>query len=220
VFFLINPKKRVAVKKFNVEEKILKKSVDLFFKHGFVKASIRDIVRAVDISNSTVYIYFKNKDEILYKIIVDVGSDLLKELQDVIEQNNDPVGCLREMIFKQICFSLDKYKKMKIYLEEQYQLPPYLRKRALKQHRQIYDLYFGKISELEEKDLLYSADKTVITFGIFAMMNWIYRWFNPNGRLSIEEVARETTDMFFRGNLKMEREPGVTFNNHLNKEGN
>lgn len=179
--------------------------MDLFYRHGFVKASIRDIVKAVDISNSTVYIYFKNKDEILYKIIVGVGVDLLDALQEVIEQCGEPVACLREMIFSQICFSTHEYKKMKIYLEEQYQLPPYLRKKALKQHRQIYDLYFGKISELEEKGLLYPSDKTVVTFGIFAMMNWIYRWYKPNGRLSIEEVARGTIDMFFRGTVRGEK---------------
>ena len=41
-------------KKFDVEEKILEKSLDLFYKHGFVKASIRDIVKAVGITNSEV----------------------------------------------------------------------------------------------------------------------------------------------------------------------
>jgi AcrR family transcriptional regulator len=30
-------------RKFDVEEKILEKSIALFYKHGFVKASIRDI---------------------------------------------------------------------------------------------------------------------------------------------------------------------------------
>jgi AcrR family transcriptional regulator len=190
------------VKRFNVEEKILKKSVDLFYKHGFVKASIRDIVRAVGISNSSVYIYFKNKDEILYKIIVGVGADLLEELQAVIDQYHDPAECLKEMIFRQICFSINEHKKMKIYLEEQYQLPPYLRRKALRQHREMYDLYYKKISELEARDLLCPVDKTVITFGIFAMINWIYRWFKRNGRLSIEEVARDTIELFFRGTLK------------------
>ena len=52
---------------------IIEKATDLFYRHGFVKASIRDIVKAVGITNSTVYIHFKNKDEILYCIIEDIG---------------------------------------------------------------------------------------------------------------------------------------------------
>ena len=178
------------------------KAVDLFHRHGFVKASIRDIVKAVGISNSSVYIYFKNKDEILFRIIVDVGADLLEELRNVASSHDDPVECLREMIFRQILFSINKHKKMKIYLEEQYLLPPKLRDKALKQHRQIYDLYVSKVREMGEKGLLYPVDTTVATFGIFAMINWIYRWFNTEGRLSIEEIARGTVDMFFRSILR------------------
>jgi len=192
-------------KKFNVQERVLEKSIDLFYKHGFVKASIRDIVKAVGITNSTVYLYFKNKNEILFNIIFNIGAELLRELQTVIEKQDDPIECLRAMIFRQVCFSTetDNWKKVKIFLEEQYQLPHYLRKKALEQHRQIYDLYYSRICEIEKSGLLNEkVDKTAITFGIFAMMNWVYRWFNPEGRLTIDEVAKNVIDVFFRGVLK------------------
>ncbi len=196
---------KVLAKKLNVEEKILRKSVDLFYRYGYTRASIRDIVKAVGINNSTVYFYFKNKAEILFDVIVDVGDDLLQELNLVIERHEgaqSDIACLRAMIFKQICFSIQRYKEMKIYLEEQFQLPPHLRKKAYKQHRQIYELYYSRICDLEKKGLLNGkADKAVITFGIFSMINWVYRWFQPNGRLSVEEVARDIIEVFFNGIL-------------------
>lgn len=192
-------------KKFDVKKKILEKSTDLFYKYGFVKASIRDIVKAVDISNSTIYLYFKNKDEILFDIILDISSALIKELQAVIEKHKDPIECLREMIFRQICFSAEanNWQREKIYFEEQYQLPPPLKKKAHEQHRQIYDLYYEKICEIAEDGWLNkNADKTVTTFSVFALMNWVYRWFDPKGRLSIEKVAENAIEVFFRGILK------------------
>ena len=186
----------------NAEDRILNEAVDLFYKHGFVKASIRDIVRAVGMSNSSVYNYFKTKDEVLYKIILDAGSDVLGELKKASENHTDPVERLRAMIFTQVCFSLSEYRRMKIYLEEQYQLPPDLRKKAGKQHREIYDLYYAVICDLEAKSLLHSVDKTVATFAIFATINWVYRWFNPKGKLSAEDVANQSIDILFRGILK------------------
>jgi AcrR family transcriptional regulator len=186
----------------NAEERILNEAIDLFYKHGYVKASIRDIVRAVGMSNSSVYNYFRTKDDVLFKIILDAGNDVLGELKKAIENQTDPVERLREMIFRQVHFSLGEYKRMKIYLEEQYQLPPDLRKKAGKQHREVYDLYHARICELEERRLLHAVDKAVATFSIFAMMNWIYRWFNPKGKLSAEEVASQTTEILFRGILK------------------
>ena len=181
------------------KEEIIEKATDLFYKHGFVKASIRDIVKAVGIANSTVYIHFENKDEILYCIIEDIGSALLKEIRSGIEAHDDPVECLREMVFRQVCLIKKKRKEIKIYMEEQYQLPTVLRKRALKQHRQVYDVYYNMLCKIKKKGLIQDIDETVMTFAIFAMMNWSYRWFKDKGRLSIEEVAEHIIRIFFGG---------------------
>ena len=181
---------------------IIEKATDLFYRHGFVKASIRDIVKAVGVTNSTVYNHFENKDEILYYIIEDIGSVLMKELQAGIQAHDDPVDCLREMVYRQVCLIKEKRKEIKVYMEEQYQLPTVLRKRALKQHRQIYDLYFSMICRIKERGLMRDIDETVMTFAIFAMMNWSYRWFEDNGRLSIEKVADDIIRIFFGGIFK------------------
>jgi len=181
---------------------IIEKATDLFYKHGFVKASIRDIVKGVGITNSTLYIHFKNKDDILYLIIEDIGSVLLKELRSAIEAHDDPVERLREMIYRQVCLTKDKRREIKIYMEEQYQLPIHLRNRALKKHRQIYDAYFNTICKIKEKGLMRDIDETVTTFGILGMMNWSYRWFRKEGTLSIEQIAEDIIRVFFGGIFK------------------
>jgi AcrR family transcriptional regulator len=196
------------VKRSNTKKKILEKATELFYEHGFVKASIRDIVRAVGVTNSTVYIHFRNKDEILYSIIENIGSTLIAELQKVASKHADPIACLREMIFRQVCLIKEKRKEIKIYVEEQYQLPTPLRKKALAQQRQIFDIYHKKIGELKEKGFSNEVDQTVVTFCIFATMNWAYRWFRARKRLSIEEVAEDMIRILFSGILRN----GVPYN--------
>ena len=181
---------------------IIKEATDLFYKHGFVKASIRDIVKAVGIANSTVYIHFENKDEILYYIIENIGALLLKEIRAGIEAHDDPVECLREMVFRQVCLVKEKGKEVKLYMEDQYQLPTVLQKRALKQHRQIYDLYYNMICRIKKKGLIRDINETVMTFSVLAMMNCSYRWFKDKGRLSIEEIAEDIIRVFFGGIFK------------------
>lgn len=190
------------MKRANTKKMIIEKATDLFYRYGFVKASIRDIVRSVGVTNSTVYSHFKNKDEILYSIIEDIGAIVLERLHAVIEEHDDPVECLREMIFAHICLIDENRKELKIYIEEQYQLSPPLRKMARKQHRQIYDIYYNKIREIEDKGLLREIDTTVMTFSISAMMNWVYRWFREDGKLSIEEVAEDIIKVLFSGIFK------------------
>ena len=191
--------------KSNTKDKIIDKATDLFYKYGFVKASIRDIVRAVGVTNSTFYSHFKNKDEILYTIIENIGSILQQILLEEIEKHDEPVDCLKEMIFRQVCLICEKSKEIKIYIEEQYQLPPHLRKKALKQHRLVYDMYYNKISEIVDKGLKCDINPTVMTFSIFAMMNWSYRWFREQGKLSIEEVAENIIRIFLGGIMEDEK---------------
>jgi len=184
---------------------ILEKALDLICEHGFVKASIRDIVKAVNVTNSAVYVHFKNKDEILYTIIEEIGSSLLETLSSVIKVHEDPLVCLYHMIFAQVCLLKTNRKGVKIYLEEQYQLPEQLRKQARKQHRDIYNLYYNKLCEIEIKKpgVLRNIDKTVATFSIFAIMNWAYRWYREDGELSLENVAEQLIDIFFHGILSV-----------------
>lgn len=189
------------MKKSSNRELIIEKAIDHFYKSGYVRASIRDIVRSAGLANSTVYSHFKNKDEILYLIIKDIGSTLIEELQKSSQSVNDPVDALRNMIFNQICLINENRKSIKIYIEEQYQLPVQLRKKASKQHRQIYELLKGKVEELMNLGLIHEIDPTIVAFSAFAVMNWSYRWFDDRGFLTIEEVADQIISIFLSGIL-------------------
>ena len=181
---------------------IMEKATDLFYEHGFVAGSIRDIARAVGVTNAAIYIHFKDKDEILYTIIEEIGSTLLRVLRDATRDCTDPLDYLTSMIRAQVCLIKEKRKEIKIYMEEQYQLSTKLRKRAHRQHRKIYHLYYDKICEMKEMNLLRDVDETVVTFSIFAMMNWSYRWYHDDGRMSIEDIAEDMISITLRGILK------------------
>ncbi|MGD9041332.1 MAG: hypothetical protein PVH82_16960, partial [Desulfobacteraceae bacterium] len=83
-------------------------------------------------------------------------------------------------------------------------LPTPLRKKALAQQRQIFDIYYHHIDELKKKGFTNDVDETVVTFCIFATMNWAYRWFRDRKRLSIEEVAEDMIRILFSGILRDE----------------
>jgi len=52
----------------NTKELILKISMQVFAKYGFLKTSISDIAKAASKSNSSVRYYFKNKNELFQKV--------------------------------------------------------------------------------------------------------------------------------------------------------
>jgi hypothetical protein len=44
-------------------------------------------------------------------------------------------------------------------------------------------------------------DLTVATYGLFGMMNWIYNWYDPQGKLKVGELAHNVTQLFLGGFL-------------------
>jgi len=184
-----------------MREILIKKGTDLFYKEGFARSSIRDIGRIAGISSSTLYHYFKDKDELLYEVITLIGNHLLKVLNNTIQEFADPEERLKQMVFRQICVLREKKKEVKVYIEEQYQLPPRLRREAHLQQRKIYDTYLHQLELLQKRGRLRINHLPTINFTIFATINWVYRWFKEDGPLTIEELAEMIITILFNGIL-------------------
>ena len=44
-------------------------------------------------------------------------------------------------------------------------------------------------------------DLTVATYALFGMMNWIYNWYDPRGKLSVTDLVDNLTRLFLSGFL-------------------
>jgi len=43
------------------------------------------------------------------------------------------------------------------------------------------------------------VDLTVATYALFGMMNWIYNWYDPKGKLKVSELVENVTRLFLKG---------------------
>jgi TetR/AcrR family transcriptional regulator len=186
----------------DTKQLILEEATHLFYERGFSGASIRDIARAAGVSNPTVYFYFRDKNYILFEIVERIAAVLTGRLYEVTQLYDDPVACLQAMVRVQVCFIEEKHEGTKIFLEEQHQLPKDLKRKAYRQHRRFYHLYYDKIREIKKMNLMGDVDETVVTFSIFAMMNWTFRWYVKGRRLAIEDIGENIISMILHGILK------------------
>jgi hypothetical protein len=51
-------------------------------------------------------------------------------------------------------------------------------------------------------------DIQVASYGLLGMLNWLYKWYDPQGRLSVQEVAEQFTALALAGLVV--NEPPVT----------
>ncbi len=67
-------------------ERILKAAIRVFARKGFYSTRVSEIAKAAGVADGTIYLYFKNKDDVLISIFQDRISKLLEVLGDAISK--------------------------------------------------------------------------------------------------------------------------------------
>lgn len=92
---------------------ILAAAKSLFLEHGFENVSTRRIAEQVGVSQTTLFAYYKTKDDILAKLIQDAFAELDRAIAEVDRTAKDPQDWLRRGIAGYIAFGLahpDEYR--------------------------------------------------------------------------------------------------------------
>ncbi len=87
--------------------KILETAQQIFIEEGFEKASIRAIADRIEYSPATIYLYFKDKNELFFAVHELGFEKLLLEMTVAIEGITDPVEELRQRGFAYMKFAFE-----------------------------------------------------------------------------------------------------------------
>ena len=73
------------------QEKILKTSLDLFFKFGIKSVTMDDIAKELGMSKKTIYQYYKEKDDLVNQLCVVEMQKQECIFKNIAEQSQDPI---------------------------------------------------------------------------------------------------------------------------------
>lgn len=79
-------------------ERILNGAATVFAKEGFHQATVAKIAKTAGVADGTIYIYFKNKDDILVQFLNFKTRQVFSKFRQVMEQPHDAVTKLRNLI--------------------------------------------------------------------------------------------------------------------------
>jgi AcrR family transcriptional regulator len=95
----------------NKEEKIKSAATELFARFGLRKTTIDDIAKAASVGKGTVYLYFKNKDELFLSIIRREGGELMRKVRKAVAKEETAEDQLRAY-FRTLYREIEKYLVM------------------------------------------------------------------------------------------------------------
>jgi AcrR family transcriptional regulator len=100
-------KERKLRQKRFLRQEILDAASELFVRDGYENVSMRRIADKIEYSPTTIYLYFKDKAELLEQVCFETFSRLSQHLGAILEQPGDPVERLRRGLIAYVHFGLN-----------------------------------------------------------------------------------------------------------------
>lgn len=100
-------KERRARQKKYLRQEILDAASELFVRDGYENVSMRRIADKIEYSPTTIYIYFKDKGDLLEQVCKETFGRLVQRLTKIMDQPGDPVDRLKKGLLTYIEFGLE-----------------------------------------------------------------------------------------------------------------
>jgi AcrR family transcriptional regulator len=181
----------------NQREKIITVASRIMSQKGYKGASLQEISELVGIHKTTIFHYFKNKEELLLAVLRIAIENVIKQLELIIEDEAlSPEEKLRQAIYTHLDSMVKHLDNVNVYHSEIRFLSKKNRRKYL-DTRKYYASCFGQIiKEIKESDDRYfkGLDTKIVNFGVLGMCNWVAKWYKESGSLKVEEIA----DTFYK----------------------
>lgn len=200
---------RKGGKDFSIPDEIIGKTTRIFYELGYDKASISDIAQAMDMSKAGLYYYFKNKNELLFMVVSRYVDELLDQLETNLSKIEDPKGKLEFLILRHIKITVENYHSAKVIFHDLKCLEDYYLSIIKEKERKYVAIVKDILEEIKAKGKAKDVEPIAATFGLFGICNWIYHWYDPKGRITPEELAKDMAEIFLFGFMTDSKERGV-----------
>jgi AcrR family transcriptional regulator len=177
---------------------ILKSAAAAFRKLGYHGATVEQIATALHMKKGNLYYYFRNKEEILFACH-QYSLDRLIDLLDEIDRMD--LGArerLRRLIVAFVHTILDELHGTALLMDLE-ALSPAHRKTVIARRDQLDHGMRRVLEEGTAAGVFAAGDSKLLSFAILGAVNWIPRWYKPEGPATSQEIADRFAEYLLAG---------------------
>jgi AcrR family transcriptional regulator len=166
----------------------------LFAEKGFEKTSTRDISKAAGLSDAGLYYHFESKQSLLFEILDQIlitGLEVVREIDLSDQRFEEKLTAYTRFYTRYYSPEIDK---LKLLVEEQKKVNQEQKRKLDEVQREYLDILVRILDGLKEENKMADMDTTVSAFAFFSMVHWVYRWYNPQGKVTPEQLS----EIFYR----------------------
>ena len=183
----------------NRKEQLLEVAAKLFKQRGYAATSMRDLAAELGIEAASLYHHIKSKEEILETICFDLAPKFIDAIAEVNDIYFNAEEKLRMAIKNHVQIITQNTNQSAVFLQEWRNLS----EPRLSDFMKLRDAYENGIRVILKdginEDVFDDVDEKFASLTILSTVNWINEWYNPNGKMSAEEIAKKLSDFILGG---------------------
>ena len=179
---------------------IVSAAAKVFRTKGYHAATVRDIAEEVGILKGSLYHHFASKEELLYLVVKEPIATMYRAMAKIAAADLTATEKLRRAIAAHLEAFDRHYPHLFVYLREREAVKRRFREKIGFSPKEYYRCWQQILREgVENGEFRSDFDIQVTSYGLLGMLNWSCEWYDPQGRLSVQEVAEQFTTLALAG---------------------
>jgi len=167
---------------------------------------MRAVAKAAGVSLAGLYHYFDSKEKMLFLIQFRTFGSLVSNLREKLHGVSEPEEQLRIMVRAHVSYFAANMAALKVCSHELDSLAGEANAEADRLRRDYYELTRLIVDRVFDAYAPQSTlDRHVATMTLFGMLNWLYRWYEPQTGRSPAGIANQIVTQFLDGVLERNR---------------
>lgn len=157
----------------SLRNEILEVSRNLLIQHGFDKLTMRNIAKNANVTATSIYLHFENKDDLLLTLIEESIEHLKEQLIREVDASKEMIQQLEDLARAYIQFALEHPQEYEIiYMVRPEEMPRYP-KDKFEQIRSAYELLAEIIEKGKQEDIIDVEDSMISAYTLWAQMHGV-----------------------------------------------
>ncbi|MGD9032033.1 MAG: TetR/AcrR family transcriptional regulator [Desulfobacteraceae bacterium] len=173
-------------------EEIIDVASQLFSEKGYKATSLKDIADLVGLHKTSLFHYFRNKEEILMGVMDKPMKMRMNFLDEIMNSSHLSGPEKFKQAFKSQVFMTCEFRDhINVWLTEIRSLSPH-NQGIYNRKRKEYELRFERIVREVQEDgqthLFKDIDPKIATLAVLGMSNWLLKWYSPDGSFTPDAI--------------------------------
>jgi len=170
-------------------QQILDAGALLMQQRGFVGTTVEDVAGQLELTKAAFYYYVANKEELLYQIAQQTLQRTEATVSAIGRSAAPPAERLRRIVDSFVRLVAERPEFFTVYFQEKGHLGAGHRSSVTRTERRIVRTVERVLREGIAAGTFRPTDTAVAAFGILGLCFWVYQWYRPDGRRSVDEIS-------------------------------